>query len=130
MVAAAGGAAYMYQNNLAQGESSSSLLAQVPADTLLITYQTEPFNHFEYMNAFGTSQQPPMGEFFAEEELTPGLEFAVNFLDAYMAAASSPESLKAFLGTGDMVNPIMYPRPCSCLQSAVGNPCSALENAG
>ncbi len=108
VVAAAGGAAYVYQNNLAQGESSSLLLAQVPADTLLITYQTEPFNHFEYMNAFGTSQQPPMSELFAEEELTSGLKFAVNFLDAYMAAASSPENLKAFLGTGDMVNPIMY----------------------
>ena len=108
VVAAAGGAAYVYQNNLAQGESSTSLLSQVPADTLLMTYQTEPFNHYEYMNAFGTSQQPPMGELFAEEDLTPGLEFAVNFLDAYMAAASSPESLKAFLGTGDMVSPIMY----------------------
>ncbi len=82
VVAAAGGAAYVYQNNLAQGESSTSLLSQVPADTLLITYQTEPFNHYEYMNAFGTSQQPPMGELFAEEDLTPGLEFAVNFLDA------------------------------------------------
>ncbi|WP_104024099.1 hypothetical protein [Vibrio hyugaensis] len=108
VVAAAGGAGYLYQNNLTQGESSSSLLTLVPADTLMITYQTEPFSHYEYMNAFGTSQQPPMAELFTEEDLTPGLQFAVNFLDAYMASASSPESLKAFLGTGDMVNPIIY----------------------
>jgi len=108
VVAAVGGAAFLYQDNLAQGESSSSLLAQVPADTLLVSYQTEPFNHYEYMNAFGTLQQPPMAELFAEEDLTPGIEFAVDFLDSYIAAASSPESLKTFLGTGDMVSPVMY----------------------
>ncbi|HDM8183388.1 TPA: hypothetical protein P0E26_000059 [Vibrio harveyi] len=108
VVAAVGGAAYVYQNNLAQGESSNSLLTQVPADTLVLTYQTEPFNHYEYMTAFGGTQQPPLADLFVEEELTPGLEFAVNFFDAYVAASSSPESLKSFLGTGDMVSPIIY----------------------
>ncbi|MDK9775670.1 MULTISPECIES: hypothetical protein [unclassified Vibrio] len=108
VVAAAGGAGYLYQNEVANSSGSDALLSQVPADTLLITYQTKPINYYEYMNAFGTAQQPQMSELFAEEELTPGLEFAVNFLDAYVAASSSPESLKAFMGTGDSVSPVIY----------------------
>ncbi|WP_045390610.1 hypothetical protein [Vibrio rotiferianus] len=108
VVAAAGGAGYLYQNEVANSSGSDALLSQVPADTLLITYQTKPINYYEYMNAFGTAQQPQMSDLFAEEELTPGLEFAVNFLDAYVAASSSPESLKAFMGTGDYVSPVIY----------------------
>ncbi|MGU3847432.1 hypothetical protein ACVZHT_38490, partial [Vibrio diabolicus] len=51
VVAAAGGAGYLYQNNTTPSDSVS-LLSQVPADSLMVTYQTEPFNHYKYINAF------------------------------------------------------------------------------
>ena len=44
VVAAAGGAGYLYQNEVANSSGSDALLSQVPADALLITYQTKPIN--------------------------------------------------------------------------------------
>jgi hypothetical protein len=63
VVAAAGGAGYLYQNNTTPSDSVS-LLSQVPADSLMVTYQTEPFNHYKYMNAFGTANQGSIAELF------------------------------------------------------------------
>jgi hypothetical protein len=108
VVAAAGGAGYLYQNEVAHSSGSDALLGQVPADTLLLTYQTEAFNHYEYLNAFGTAEQGSFSDLFVGEELTPEQQFVLNFIDAYLESASSPETLKAFLGTGDKINPIIY----------------------
>ncbi|PIB13543.1 hypothetical protein [Vibrio rotiferianus] len=108
VVAAVGGAGYLYQNEVAQSSGSDALLGQVPADTLLLTYQTEAFNHYEYLNAFGTAEQGSFSDLFVGEELTPEQQFVLNFIDAYLESASSPETLKAFLGTGDKINPIIY----------------------
>lgn len=107
IAATAGAGGYLYQTNYAQ-DSQSSLLAQVPADTLMVLYQTEPVNQYEYMNAFGTAQQTRLAELLADKELTPGVQFAVNLIDSYTKSASDPETLKAYFGTGDMVSPLVY----------------------
>ncbi|MGU3807977.1 hypothetical protein ACVZHJ_08570 [Vibrio diabolicus] len=107
VVAAAGGAGYLYQNNTTPSDSVS-LLSQVPADSLMVTYQTEPFNHYKYMNAFGTANQGSIAELFADEPLSPQQQFAVNLFDGYLESAASPETLKAYLGTGENINPVLY----------------------
>lgn len=103
VVAAAGAAGYLYQNNLPQS-GSSSLLAQIPADSLVVTFQTEPFKHYEYVNAFGSANQMTMSDMFVGEQLSPKEQFAIDLFDGYLKSAASPETLKAYLGTGDEIN--------------------------
>ncbi|MDW3155764.1 hypothetical protein R8O70_25430, partial [Vibrio sp. 779(2023)] len=107
VVAAAGAAGYLYQNNLPQS-GSSSLLAQIPADSLVVTFQTEPFKHYEYVNAFGSANQMTMSDMFVGEQLSPKEQFAIDLFDGYLKSAASPETLKAYLGTGDEINPVLY----------------------
>lgn len=83
VVAAAGAAGYLYQNNLPQS-GSSSLLAQIPADSLVVTFQTEPFKHYEYVNAFGSANQMTMSDMFVGEQLSPKEQFAIDLFDGYL----------------------------------------------
>ncbi len=89
VVAAAGAAGYLYQNNLPQS-GSSSLLAQIPADALVVTFQTEPFKHYEYVNAFGSANQMTMSDMFVGEQLSPKEQFAIDLFDGYLKSAASP----------------------------------------
>ena len=106
--AAAAGVGYLYQNQDQKSAETNLLLSQVPADTLALSYLTKPIDHYEYANAFGYTGQQPMADLFIGEELTPGQKFIIDFVDAYTSASTSSESLKSFLGTGDLVNPVMY----------------------
>ncbi|AUI87605.1 hypothetical protein BS333_14420 [Vibrio azureus] len=106
--AAAAGVGYWYQNQDPKSAETDLLLSQVPADTLALSYLTQPIDHYDYANAFGYTRQQPMADLFVGQQLTPGQEFLINFIDAYMSASTSPESLKSFLGTGDLVNPVLY----------------------
>ncbi|MDF2153067.1 hypothetical protein [Vibrio sp. CAU 1672] len=107
VVVAAGTAGYLYQKSVIQ-DTSDSLLAQVPADSLMVAYQTEAFNHYEFLNAFGVTSQGSIAELFALQQLTPQQAFVLNLLDGYLESAASPESLKAYFGTGDSINPLFY----------------------
>ncbi len=112
IVAVVGTAGYLYHNQdslLAQADSES-LLTQVPADSLIVTYQSEPINHYEYINAFGTVNQPSIAQLLEAEEadIPPEAAFLIHLFDDYLQSASSPETLKAYFGTGETINPIFY----------------------
>jgi len=75
-------------------------LAYVPADTPLISLQTNAINHYEYLTSMGY-QNESFADAFDLKELTPEQAFLLAYFDGYLNSASNEQSLKNYLGTGD-----------------------------
>lgn len=103
-VAAASGA-YFYKVGL--NTQADDFLAYVPADTPLISLQTNAINHYEYLSSMGY-QNESFAEAFDLNDLTPEQAFLVAYLDGYLNSASDELNLKNYLGTGDNIKPLLY----------------------
>ena len=106
-VIAAGAAGYIYYDQTEQ-QASGSLISNIPADSPFVTLQTEAYDQYEYLNAYGYSQTDLMALMETGQDLTPMQTFLVSFLDGYLKSATSAESIKQYLGTPEKISPVFY----------------------
>ncbi|MCG6272433.1 hypothetical protein K6U70_09765, partial [Vibrio vulnificus] len=106
VAAAAASGAYFYKVGL-NTQAGDDFLAYVPADTPLISLQTNAINHYEYLTSMGY-QNESFADAFDLKELTPEQAFLLAYFDGYLNSASNEQSLKNYLGTGDNVKPLLY----------------------
>ncbi|ELK8308837.1 TPA: hypothetical protein I7693_02045 [Vibrio vulnificus] len=106
VAAAAASGAYFYKVGL-NTQAGDDFLAYVPADTPLISLQTNAINHYEYLTSMGY-QNESFADAFDLKELTPEQAFLLTYFDGYLNSASNEQSLKNYLGTGDNVKPLLY----------------------
>ncbi|WP_172953248.1 hypothetical protein [Vibrio fujianensis] len=102
-VAAVGG----YYYTTGSDTSTDALLGSIPADSPLVVMQTEAYDHFEYVNTMGKSQQS-LYDLFADFDLTAEQDFMVAYLDGYLQSAVDKKTFKAYSGTPDKVKPVFY----------------------
>ncbi|MCG3724366.1 hypothetical protein [Vibrio cincinnatiensis] len=86
---------------------SDPLFSLIPADSPLVVVQTEAYDHFEYVNAMGASEES-LYDLFTGIELTPEQDFLVAYLEGYIQSATDKQALKAYLGAPDKVKPVFY----------------------
>ncbi|WP_436323910.1 hypothetical protein ACSEYT_17295 [Vibrio cidicii] len=104
-VSAAAIGAYVYQSGVLTQETND-LLSLVPAESAIVSMQTEAFDHYAYLKSASFGQQQLADEF--DGDLTPEQHFLIALFDGYAQSASSPEALKKYLGTAEKINPLFY----------------------
>ncbi|MCG6291244.1 hypothetical protein [Vibrio vulnificus] len=86
VAAAAVSGAYFYKVGL-NTQAGDDFLAYVPADTPLISLQTNAINHYEYLTSMGY-QNESFADAFDLKELTPEQAFLLAYFDGYLNSAS------------------------------------------
>lgn len=106
VVAVLGVGSYVYQQS--KVAKTGAILAQVPSDTLFLSYQTEAIDLGDFVASTSGSQPTSTREMFADEDLSRGASFMLDLFDSYLQASTNPQELKDFLGLGDTINPVFY----------------------